>query len=261
MRFSPQIESDAKAPGTARLTDPMVYFACMTAAAFCYFNEPDLGVHFDVKPPKINAHDEPGVTQVISNAPVSHGGEIVTFDPMPTLRAMEAEDDFLLAISSHVGSYWNIPRTDAEKIVTSVMAEAHFNRVDRFLVLGVIAKESSFRASARSHKGAKGLMQIIRKWHPKEFAGIGRHQKLSVTQNISIGVKVLKKYIHNNKGNVVAGLQGYNGASNDPDKRYANGVLANREHFLAAYHNFIGDRELNKQQLARSEDNKKGHTL
>ena len=141
-------------------------------------------------------------------------------------------------LAAEIAGYWRIDRLTATQIVSSVMHAAETHRVDPFLVLGVIAVESSFRNEARSRENAEGLMQVIRRWHPQETAAIPKDRPMSVTQSIAIGTQVLKKYIERNNGNVVAALQGYNGASGDDTLKYSRKVLAQRSRFVQTYASF-----------------------
>lgn len=50
--------------------------------------------------------------------------------------------------------------SDIVKIVTSAFEHGARHRIDPFLILSVIKKESSFNKKARN-KGSKGLMQVI----------------------------------------------------------------------------------------------------
>lgn len=141
-------------------------------------------------------------------------------------------------LSREIAGYWRLEPMAAKEIVSSVIHSAETHKVDPFLVLGVIAVESSFKNTAVSHKNAEGLMQVIRRWHPEEISGIASNKPMTPTQNIAVGTRVLKKYIDRNGGNVTAALQGYNGASGDPTEKYARKVMIYRERFANSYKSF-----------------------
>ncbi|MDC0131544.1 lytic transglycosylase domain-containing protein [Alphaproteobacteria bacterium] len=91
--------------------------------------------------------------------------------------------------------------------------------LDRALLLALIRQESRFKSFAKSHAGARGLMQIM----PQTAAFIsgdrsfskrlGRDQLLDAQTNLGLGQKYLtmllsKKYFENN---LILALAGYNG--------------------------------------------------
>ena len=119
------------------------------------------------------------------------------------------------------------------------------------LVLGIIARESSFNHKARSGYGATGLMQIhapsnqallneigIRDRNPK---AVQKKLTSGVRLNVTAGVRIYKAY-EKQYGSAVKALQAYNGAKHDPAQRYAKKVLAMREDFrkMALQHGACG---------------------
>jgi soluble lytic murein transglycosylase-like protein len=101
--------------------------------------------------------------------------------------------------------------------------------LDPLLILAVIGVESSFNPFAQSVAGAKGLMQIIPKYHTRLLARSGGEEAiLEPGVNIHAGAKILKDYIART-GDLVAGLQLYNGAPADGTAAYATKVLAEQE--------------------------------
>jgi soluble lytic murein transglycosylase-like protein len=100
--------------------------------------------------------------------------------------------------------------------------------VDPLLVLAVAAIESRFNPYAESEFGAKGLMQVIPKYHLDKFEGIGPGQSfLHPATNLRVGAAILKEYIRRS-GSVQTGLQWYAGAQDDASNQYSNKVLAER---------------------------------
>lgn len=101
-------------------------------------------------------------------------------------------------------------------------------RIDPMLILSIIAIESRFNPFAESAMGAKGLMQVIPRFHTDKLpAGATERSLLDPVVNIQVGVKVLEEAIRR-QGGLVAGLQQYAGSS-DPDGAYASKVLAEKE--------------------------------
>lgn len=101
-------------------------------------------------------------------------------------------------------------------------------RIDPMLILSIIAIESRFNPFAESSMGAKGLMQVIPRFHTDKLpAGASERSLLDPVINIQVGVKVLEEAIRR-QGGLVAGLQQYAGSS-DPEGAYAAKVLAEKE--------------------------------
>jgi len=101
-------------------------------------------------------------------------------------------------------------------------------RIDPMLILSIIAIESRFNPFAESAMGAKGLMQVIPRFHTDKLpAGASERSLLDPVVNIHVGVKVLEEAIRR-QGGLVAGLQQYAGSS-DPEGAYATKVLAEKE--------------------------------
>jgi soluble lytic murein transglycosylase-like protein len=93
--------------------------------------------------------------------------------------------------------------------------------------------ESSFNPLAESVMGAKGLMQIIPKWHREKLERLGGDEALFDPEaNILLGARILKEYVHRT-GTLQAGLQFYNGAFFDETAQYARKVMAERARLQA----------------------------
>jgi soluble lytic murein transglycosylase-like protein len=77
--------------------------------------------------------------------------------------------------------------------------------------------------------GAKGLMQVVPRFHmdklPEEA---DRSAFLDPVTNVQVGARVLHESIRR-FGGIESGLQQFGGALNDPDRRYASKVLAEKQ--------------------------------
>lgn len=101
-------------------------------------------------------------------------------------------------------------------------------RIDPLLIVAIIGIESGFNPFAESSMGARGLMQIIPRFHrDKVPPGAGDGSLLDPLVNIRVGVQVLEEAIRRS-GSLVSGLQQYAGSS-EPQGLYANKVLAEKE--------------------------------
>ena len=105
--------------------------------------------------------------------------------------------------------------------------------IDPHLILAVMAVESRFNPFAESVMGAKGLMQVIPKYHMDKFEELGGSDAaLNPVANIKVGAMILKDYIRR-FGSVESALRVYSGATGD-DFGYPNKVLAERDRLVAA---------------------------
>jgi soluble lytic murein transglycosylase-like protein len=101
-------------------------------------------------------------------------------------------------------------------------------KVDPLLVLAVMAIESRYNPVAESVLGAKGLMQVIPKFHLEKLADHGGEQALLDPEvNILVGTQILREYLRR-FGETETALQMYAGAFDEPTSQYAFKVLAER---------------------------------
>jgi soluble lytic murein transglycosylase-like protein len=124
-----------------------------------------------------------------------------------------------------------------DRMVGAAYRAAREVGLDPLLVLAVISVESRFNPIAESIMGAKGLMQIIPKYHPAKVLALGGEAALwDPESNIELGSRILQEYVYRT-GTLEAGLQFYNGAFGDPSAQYARRVLGERDRLLDVVHN------------------------
>lgn len=126
----------------------------------------------------------------------------------------------------------------AEEAVGGFVAAAYragkATAVDPLLILAVISVESRFNPVAESNFGAKGLMQIIPKFHKDKLIGHGGEEALLNPEvNIQVGAMVLREYLRRFGGTETA-LQAYNGAFEEPTSQYSRLVLSERSRIAQA---------------------------
>jgi soluble lytic murein transglycosylase-like protein len=110
---------------------------------------------------------------------------------------------------------------DGEEQLVREAADRH--RVDPALVRAVIETESNWNPTARSRKGALGLMQLI----PTTAQRFGVNDAYSPQQNVDAGVRYLKVLLERYDGNLDLALAAYNAGEGAVDR--AHGVPAFRE--------------------------------
>jgi soluble lytic murein transglycosylase-like protein len=136
------------------------------------------------------------------------------------------------ALIRHLSRRYFVASTMTERIVDAAHRAASEVGLDPLLVLAVISIESRFNPIAESVMGAKGLMQIIPKYHREKLMAAGGEEAVfDPESNVRVGARILQEYVHRT-GTLEAGLQFYNGAFRDSSASYAQRVLAERSRLL-----------------------------
>lgn len=101
--------------------------------------------------------------------------------------------------------------------------------IDPLVILAVMAVESRFNPIAESVMGAKGLMQVIPKFHQDKLDEHGGEDSVfEPMTNILVGTRILKDAMRRG-GGLIPGLQLYAGAFGDDGQQYAQKVMAEKE--------------------------------
>lgn len=140
----------------------------------------------------------------------------------------EVADPSRRALIDYLSRRYLIASEALEPVVSAADVAAEKSGLDPLLVLAVIGIESRFNPIAQSPMGAKGLMQIIPKYHQERLlARGGEALVLDPVTNVLVGTEILQEYVRMT-GTLEAGLQFYNGASWDGTARYAQKVMEER---------------------------------
>ena len=144
-------------------------------------------------------------------------------------RTEEVADPAQRVLVDYLTRRFSIAAEPTAAMVGTAYRAAEESGLDPLLVLAVISIESRFNPIAESVMGAKGLMQIIPRYHRDRLLRHGGEDAvLDPESNILVGTKILQEYVYRT-GTLEAGLQTYNGASRDATAQYAQRVLAERE--------------------------------
>jgi soluble lytic murein transglycosylase-like protein len=101
------------------------------------------------------------------------------------------------ALADHLSRRFYVATAATERMVAAAYGAAEEVGLDPLLVLAVISIESRFNPIAESVMGAKGLMQIIPKYHlDKLRAAGGEDAVFDPESNIYIGTRILQEYVH-----------------------------------------------------------------
>ena len=149
-------------------------------------------------------------------------------DPVTDSALMEAEESRYRALSEFVAKRYRVSQDVAFDLVTVAHRAGQQLQLDPLLIIAVIAIESRFNPIAESSAGAKGLMQIIPKWHGDKLEEFGGEQAVFEPEaNIHVGARILKEYLRRT-GNLGIALQMYAGALDDNEDQYTRKVLSER---------------------------------
>lgn len=137
------------------------------------------------------------------------------------------------ALVSHITSSWRVSDAQIERYVAKVWRTAGELELDPFLVLAVMATESSFNHRAQSARGAQGLMQVHTRVHRDKFKPHGGPSRaFDPDASIRVGSLILKQYLERHDGNARGALKSYVGAANlKNDGGYATKVLKRHAEF------------------------------
>lgn len=129
------------------------------------------------------------------------------------------------AVASHLAKKYSKPRESVDPIVRAAYEAGDKHDVPPLLVLAVIEKESSLNPSAESFYGAKGLMQVVPRFHKQHLQDPDNPDELFEPQtNIMVGTRILRDYLREKGGNLGAALKRYSGNA----RKYAAKVASFR---------------------------------
>ena len=105
-------------------------------------------------------------------------------------------------------------QSKSKKYQRSITEASRKHGVHENLIKSVITAESCFKIRARSHKGARGLMQLM----PATARRFGVKNSYSSHQNIGAGTRYLRWLLDRYKGNMHFALAGYNAGEGKVDR-------------------------------------------
>lgn len=133
------------------------------------------------------------------------------------------------ALSDYVAKRYRVSQDVAFDLVSLAHKAGRELQLDPLLIIAVISVESSFNPIAESVAGAKGLMQIIPKYHGDKLEEFGGPEAVfDPATNIRVGAQILKEYIRLT-GHLGSALQMYAGALGDNEDQYTHKVLGMKQ--------------------------------
>ena len=131
-------------------------------------------------------------------------------------------------VAEYIAKRYRVSEGAISGYVASAYRAGEQYSVDPLLILAVMAIESRYNPVAESTVGAKGLMQVMPKYHLEKLADHGgEHALLEPEVNIEVGTQILREYQRRFRDTETA-LQVYAGAFDEPSSQYANKVFAER---------------------------------
>jgi hypothetical protein len=158
-----------------------------------------------------------------------------------TAAAPAPENGRFRALSEFLAKRYKVSQAITLDLVTIAHAAGQQIGLDPLLIIAVIAVESRFNPIAESVQGAKGLMQIIPKYHLEKFREHGgdRYAVFDPETNIRVGTHILKDYI-TKAGSLNGALQLYVGASSEEDDPYIGKVMTEKQRLQQVLRNSKG---------------------
>jgi soluble lytic murein transglycosylase-like protein len=142
--------------------------------------------------------------------------------------AQSAQDREQRAITEFLAKRYRVAQDAVAGFVATAYRVGGEWKVDPLLILAVMAVESRYNPVAESNLGARGLMQVIPKFHPEKLVEHGGEGALlDPDVNIQVGAQILREYLRR-FGETETALQMYAGAFYEPNSTYAFKVLAER---------------------------------
>jgi soluble lytic murein transglycosylase-like protein len=134
------------------------------------------------------------------------------------------------AVAGYITRKYGVSAELVQEFVRTAFAAGKQYGVDPLLVVAMMAVESGYNPIAESWAGAKGLMQIIPKYHPEKFVEFGGEKAVFDPRvNILVGARIVREYLLNASGDLFTALQTYAGALADRDSVYTHRVLNEKD--------------------------------
>lgn len=132
------------------------------------------------------------------------------------------------AVAEFIAKRYRVAEDAIREFVSIAYRAGEQYRVDPLLILAVMAIESRYNPVAESVMGARGLMQVIPKYHPEKLVPHGGEEALLEPEvNIHVGAQILRQY-YRRFGDLETALQMYAGALDEPTSQYATKVFAEK---------------------------------
>jgi soluble lytic murein transglycosylase-like protein len=141
----------------------------------------------------------------------------------------DTENPEYRTLAVYLSRRYKVAQDATEQLVGAAHEAGTRTGMDPLLILAVMAVESRFNPIAESVMGAKGLMQVIPKYHQDKLDALGGEDSVfDPMTNIMVGARILKDAVRRG-GGLMPGLQLYAGAFGDDSQQYAQKVMAEKQ--------------------------------
>ena len=148
------------------------------------------------------------------------------------VSAANSEKSEYRTLAVYLARRYKVAQDATEQLVGAAHEAGSRTGIDPLLILAVMAVESRFNPIAESVMGAKGLMQVIPRFHQDKLDALGGEDSVfDPMTNIMVGARILKDAVRRG-GGLMPGLQLYAGAFDDISQQYAQKVMAEKERML-----------------------------
>ena len=149
----------------------------------------------------------------------------------PSVRPTRAER----GVVQHIARKYRVNASSVEQYMGYARQSGKTYNVDPYLIMAVMATESSFNPRAQSRVGAQGLMQVHTRMHKKRFKPYGSTDTVWEPKvNIQVGSSILSDYLKRYGGSERRALKAYVGAARmSHDGGYGYKVLRRRDEFVS----------------------------
>ena len=172
-------------------------------------------------------------------------------DEINRKSATQSEHERDRAISAFLAKRYRVSQDVTLDFVRLAFAAGHHMSIDPLLIIAVMAVESSLNPIAESVAGAKGLMQIIPKYHAAKLDAFGGEKAVFEPRtNIVVGSQILREYIQR-AGDVSLGLRIYGGGPVDGENHYPAKVLGEKRRLqqVVSQHHQASPRPTSRNQV------------
>jgi len=172
----------------------------------------------------------PAVDQGVQSGPASAAFGTIRHEGISLLvSTADSEKPEYRTLAAYLSRRYRVAQDATEQLVGAAHQAGSRTGVDPLLILAVIAVESRFNPIAESVMGAKGLMQVIPRFHQDKLDALGGEDSVfDPMTNILVGARILKDAVRRG-GGLMPGLQLYNGAFSDDTQQYAQKVMAEKQ--------------------------------
>lgn len=131
-------------------------------------------------------------------------------------------------VTEYIARRYRVSEVAVAGFVDTAYRAGARHSLDPLLILAVMAVESRYNPVAKSDMGAKGLMQVIPRFHLEKLADHGGELALLEPEvNILVGAQILREYL-NRFRDLETALQMYAGALDEPTAQYSAKVFAEK---------------------------------